>query len=104
MYILNNNTYIYIMKKILIIIGIIVLVSIVAFITNSSIESYKEDIKEWANEKNMTIVNIEPHFTTIDSPFYYLGKGCFIFEVDMTNGDKWWIRTGLFGNDYEKQK
>jgi hypothetical protein len=92
------------MKTILIIIGIITSILVLSFITNYSIESYKEDIKEWASEKNMTIVNIEPHFTTIYSPFYYLGKGCYIFEVDMSNGEKWWVRTGLFGNDYEKQK
>ena len=92
------------MKTLLIIIGIIVLVIVVAVVTNYSIESYKEDIKEWANEKNMEVKSIEPHFTTIDSPFYYLGKGCYIFEVDMSNGEKWWVRTGVFGNDYEKQK
>ena len=92
------------MKTLLIIIGIIVLVIIVAFITNMSIESYKEDIKEWAKENGTEVKSIEPHFTTIDSPFYYLGKGCYIFEVDMTNGEKWWVRTGIFGNDYEKQK
>lgn len=90
------------MKTLLIIIGIIVLVVVVAFVTNMSIESYKEDIKEWAIENNMEVRSIEPHFTTIDSPFYYLGKGCYIFEVDMTNGEKWWVRTGVFGNDYEK--
>ncbi len=92
------------MKTLLIIIGIIVLVIVVAVITNYSIESYKEDIKEWANEKNMTVQNIDVHFTTIDTPFYLINKGSYIFEVDMTNGEKWWVRTGLFSNDYEKQK
>jgi uncharacterized protein YpmB len=91
------------MKTLLIIIGIIVLVIVVAVITNYSIESNKEEIVEWAKENNMEVKSIEPHFTTIDTPFYYLGKGCYIFEVDMTNGEKWWVRTGLFSNDYEKQ-
>ena len=92
------------MKTILIIIGIFVLLVFVSSLINFSIESYKEDIKEWANENNMMVRNIEPHFTTIDTPFYILNKGSYIFEVDMTNGEKWWVRTGLFGNDYEKQK
>ena len=31
---------------------------------------------------------------------YYRGHR--IYEVDMTNGDKWWVRTGILGVDYEK--
>jgi hypothetical protein len=92
------------MKTILVILGTILVIGLIVFITNSSIESHESEIKEWANEKNMIISHIETHFAAINTPFYYLGKGCFIFEVDMTNGEKWWIRTGLFGNDYEKQK
>ena len=92
------------MKTILITVGIILLVAIVGVITNYSIDSNKEDIKEWAIEKGLEIKNIEVHFTQFDTPFYYVNKGSYIYEVDMTNGEKWWVRTSMFGNDYEKQK
>jgi hypothetical protein len=54
----------------------------------------------------MKIEHIESHMTTFDTPFYYVNKGNWIFEVDVITSDgnkeKWWIRTGIFGNDYEK--
>lgn len=92
------------MKTLLIIIGIALVIIIAAVITNYSIESNKEEIKEWAVKNGLDVKNIEVHFTTIDTPFFYINKGSYIYEVEMTNGEKWWVRTSIFGNDYEKQK
>lgn len=57
-----------------------------------------------AKENGMEVKEIDLHITQIGTPFYYVNNGSHIYEVDMTNGEKWWVRTSIFGNDYEKQK
>jgi glucan phosphoethanolaminetransferase (alkaline phosphatase superfamily) len=73
-----------------------------------SISSHESEIKSWAKNNNLNVVNIQTHVTAIGTPFYYVNKGSFIFEVDVITKsgkpEKWWIRTGVFSNDYEKAK
>lgn len=69
-----------------------------------SIFLVEQEIREWAKSKGLQVKSIETHITNINTPFYYLNNGYYIFECDMTNGEKWWVRTGIFGNEYEKDK
>jgi len=89
------------MKTILIILLIILVCGV---IINWSIESNKKEIIDWATKNNMEVKSIDTHMTIIGTPFYYLNRGQYIYEVDMMNGEKWWVRSGIFGNDYEKDK
>lgn len=92
------------MKILTYIIVAILLIAVVGFIVNASVEAGKEEVYKWAEKNNMQVKDIEVYLTQINTPFYFLNKGCYIYEVDMTNGEKWWVRTGLFSNDYEKDK
>jgi hypothetical protein len=93
------------MKQILIIIGVVILVVV---ILGSKIQIGKDNIKKWAIENQYEIVNIETHMTIFGTPYNWLNKGENIFEVDIKTKDgvseKWWIRTGVFSDDYEKEK
>jgi len=82
----------------------IVIIAVIFLFTAMSVNGDEKEIRQWAKENGMEVKEIDMHITSIDSPFYYVNKGSFIYEVDMTNGEKWWVRTGIFGNDYEKQK
>ena len=46
--------------------------------------------------------------TVFGTPYYWLNKGEHIFEVVIKTkegkSEKWWIRTGVFSDDYEKEK
>lgn len=89
-------------------IGVIVLIVvgvILAFIyLDATTKANESEIRNWAKEKSLEVKTIDMHITVFGTPFCYLNKGCFIYEVDMTNGEKWWVRTNIFGNDYEKEK
>ncbi len=93
------------MKQILIIIGVVILVVV---ILGSKIQIGKDNIKKWAIENQYEIVNIETNMTIFGTPYNWLNKGENIFEVDIKTKDgvseKWWIRTGVFSDDYEKEK
>ena len=90
------------------ILGFIILAVIIIAVVVFSHQSQEDSVKEWAKEQNYQIEHIESHMTTFDTPFYYVNKGNWIFEVDVITSDgnkeKWWVRTGIFGNDYEKGK
>lgn len=86
------------------ILGIIVLIILIVVIIGYSVDSGKKEVYQWAKEKGVEVKSIEVHMTQIGTPFYYLNKGTYIYEVDLTNGEKWWCRTGLFNNDWEKDK
>lgn len=83
---------------------IIIVLAVIGFIITSAIDSDKEKINKWAKSKSLEVKKIEVHFTMFNTPFNYLVKGNRIYEVDMANKEKWWIRTGLFSWDYEKGK
>jgi len=85
------------------VIGVVLLLFIGILLIVERIDSEKSEVNQWATEHNMSIQNIETHMTIFGTPFNYLNKGQRIYEVDMTNGEKWWVRTGVFSNDYEKQ-
>jgi hypothetical protein len=93
------------MKQILIIIALVILVAV---ILGSKIEAGKDSVKNWATKNQYQIVNIETHMTIFGTPYNWLNKGENIFEVDIKTKDgkseKWWIRTGVFSDDYEKEK
>ena len=86
------------------IIAIILIVMLALFIINEKIDSEKNDVRKWALKNNMEIKFINTHITQFGTPFFYVTKGCHIYEVEMTTGEKWWIRTGFFFNDYERDK
>jgi len=92
------------MKQILII-GVVILVVV---ILGSKIQIGKDNIKKWATKNQYEIVNIETHMTVFGTPYNWLNKGENIFEVDIKTKDgkseKWWVRTGVFSDDYEKEK
>lgn len=92
------------MKQVYYILIVIAIIVVVGFLISNGIESDKQEINKWANSKNLEVKNIDVHFTIINTPFYYLNKGSRIYEVDMSNNEKWWIRTGVFSWDYEKDK
>ena len=67
----------------------------------------RESIISWAASKNYTIENVEENFTTIGSPYFFLNDGEKIYRVSIRtsagNQETWWLRTGIFGWDYEKE-
>jgi hypothetical protein len=83
-------------------------VILVAVILGSKIEAGKDSVKNWATKNQYEVVNIETHMTIFGTPYNWLNKGENIFEVDIKTKDgkseKWWIRTGVFSDDYEKEK
>ena len=93
------------MKQILIIIALVILVAV---ILGSKIESGKDSVKNWARKNQYEVVNIETHMTIFGTPYNWLNKGENIFEVNIKTkegkSEKWWIRTGVFSDDYEKEK
>ncbi len=93
------------MKQILIIIALVILVVV---ILGSKIEAGKDSVKNWATKNQYKVVNIETHMTIFGTPYNFLNKGQNIFEVDIKTkegkSEKWWIRTGVFSDDYEKEK
>ena len=93
------------MKQILIIIALVILVAV---ILGSKIEAGKDSVKNWATKNQYQIVNIETHMTIFGTPYNWLNKSENIFEVDIKTkegkSEKWWIRTGVFSDDYEKEK
>lgn len=92
------------MKTFLSIIGVLVVLSFVVLIITESIDAGKSEVRHWAKEHNLEVESIQTHITQFNTPFFYLHKGCYIYEVKMTNGEKWWCRTGVFSNDWEKDK
>ena len=88
------------LSKIIIVILILVFLICITFI---NIENNENKIDKWATNNGYVIQSKEMHLTIIGTPFYYLNKGQYIYEVKLTNGDTWWVRTDIFGNDYEKQ-
>jgi hypothetical protein len=90
------------------ILGVIALIILAGFILTSKIESGKGSIKKWAQKNQYEIVDIETHMTIFGTPYNWLNKGEHIFEVIIKTkegkSEKWWIRTGVFSDDYEKEK
>jgi hypothetical protein len=90
------------------ILGVIALLILVGFILTAKIESGKDSIEKWAQKNQHEVVNIETHMTVFGTPYNFLNKGQNIFEVEIKTkegiSEKWWIRTGVFSDDYEKEK
>ena len=96
--------YICIMKTITIILFAIVILFVFGIINHYVINSYEDDIRKHFTEQNQEVKTCEHQFTIIGSPFFYCNKGQYIFKVQLTDGEVWWVRTGVFSNDYEKNK
>lgn len=90
------------------ILGVIALLILVGFILTAKIESGKDSIKKWSQKNQYEVVDIETHMTVFGTPYNWLNKGEHIFEVIIKTkegkSEKWWIRTGVFSDDYEKEK
>jgi len=77
----------------------------------SGIISFKykvNNLHEWADKNSYTIESYDIHMTTINTPFYYLHDDQTIFDVwvktSENNKEHWWIRKGVFTDDYIKEK
>lgn len=91
--------------KLLVKIGLIIILFIVfIMIIGVRMDQTEQEINKWAVEHNHKVVQSEMQMTIFGSPFFYLNKGEYIYKIKLDNGDIWWVRTGLFGNDYEKEK
>jgi hypothetical protein len=73
-----------------------------AWLTVSICASTEEELKDWAEEQGQKVERVEVHFTWVGTPFWYLQTGCQIYEVKLTSGSTWWIRTSILGWDVEK--
>lgn len=85
---------------------LLTVVLIVAIVVSYlSFEFQKNSIESWAHKNNYEIEEIDSHITCIGTPFYYVSKGHFIFEVwvKTPNGkEHWWVRNGVFSDDFIK--
>ena len=68
---------------------------------NMNIE--KRSINKWAQSNGQTVISYESHMTTIGTPFFWKPKNSFIWEVELSNGEKWWVRHGVFYDDHIKK-
>ena len=95
------------MKKVFQIFGVVFIIFLVIFILVSKVEYGKDIVRQWACKNQYEIVNIETHMTIFGTPYNWLNKGQNIFEVEINTkegkSEKWWIRTGTFTDDYEKE-
>lgn len=91
------------MKTLSYIIIIVFILLVLGFVNVSVMNSKEKEIKSWAIEKKYEIKSIDSQMTIIGSPFNYVNKGQFIYKVILTNNEVWWVRTGVFSNDYEKE-
>lgn len=71
----------------------------IGWLTASICVLAEEDILAWAEDRGFTVSRIERHFTWVGTPFWYLQYGAQIFEVETTDGQRWWIRTSILGWD-----
>lgn len=89
-------------------IGVILLIALVCFFITLKVDYNKNQVKKWADDNQYEIVDIKTHMTIFGTPYNYLYKGENIFEVKIETNqgqqEKWWIRTGVFSNDYEKEQ
>ena len=92
------------MKTISIILIAIVILFVLGMINHYNINSHEDDIRKHFTEQNQEVKTCEHQLTIIDSPFFYVNKGQYIFKVELTDKEVWWVRTGVFSNDYEKDK
>jgi hypothetical protein len=95
------------MKKVFQIFGVVFIIFLVIFILVSKVEYGKDSVRQWARKNQYEIVNIETHMTIFGTPYNWLNKGQNIFEVEIKTkegiSEKWWVRTGAFTDDYEKE-
>ena len=87
--------------------GTIVVILFCIVIIIASHSSQESSVYDWSKSKGYKVEKVESHVTQFGTPFFYLHKGCYIFEVWVitTEGKRehWWIRkNGLFSDDYEK--
>lgn len=92
------------MRTLFYILIVIALLVVMFVVSTSVINSKTNDIKEHFAKENKEVRTIEHQFTTFGSPFFYVNKGQYIFKVELTNDELWWVRTGVFSDDYEKEK
>ncbi len=90
--------------KLLVKVGFIIAISIIfIMVIGLRMDMIDKEIDRWASEHNYKVVHTDMQMTIFGSPFYYLNKGEYIYKIELDNGDIWWLRTGVFSNDYEKE-
>jgi hypothetical protein len=80
----------------------------IPILINTKINYDKDKIEWWAKRNHYKIIDTEWHMTTIGSPFYYVHKNCYIYEVDLITPDgkteHWWVRNNpISKDDYVKE-
>jgi hypothetical protein len=67
-------------------------------------DSALEEAKEWATNNGYVIKQYDTHQTIMGTPFFYVGKGQIIVEMNVLDRagsyHKIWMRTGTFNNDF----
>jgi hypothetical protein len=91
------------MKKGILVIIVIICVILFGYILQYDIKIKAEKIIERFDNINLKVKKINQQFTIINSPFYYVNKGQYIYKVELENGEIWWVRTGFVTDDYIKQ-
>ena len=92
------------MKKIHIFILAIIMILVIVGVSIIKQDSALEEAKEWATNNGYVIKQYDTHQTIMDTPFFYVGKGQIIVEMDVVDRaggyHKIWMRTGTFNNDF----
>lgn len=65
-------------------------------------EMQKDACTQFATEKGCTIVRYDTHMTIIGTPFYYINENTIISEFELDNGEIWFMRPSIFGNDWQQ--
>ena len=67
-------------------------------------DSALSEAKEWATDNGYIIKQYDTHYTSVDTPFFYVNKGQIVIEMDLMDRaggyHKIWMRTGTFSNDF----
>ena len=87
------------MSTIQAIILVVLMLLFVAVVSGIKSDYDKEAIQKWAAQKGYHIQDVQTHLTTIGTPFYYNNKN-FIYEIRLTDGQVWFMRPSIFGDDY----
>lgn len=80
----------------------IAILAVIVFVCIANDAMYKQECEDFAKKKGCTVISTDTHVTAIGTPFNYTNKGTMIYEVKLSNGETWFMRPNLFGNDWEK--
>ena len=83
---------------------VLLIIAFCIFLVKCTHDNNMNICKEFAKKLGCTIVSTDTHITPIGTPFYYVNKGSMIYEITLSNGEIWFMRPSIFGNDWEQNK